>query len=319
AMEELDKLNKKKGVATNAMALFLAINSSNVALLPLGAIAIRAAAGSTNPGSIIITTLMATTCSTVVAVLAVKLLQCLPRYRLVGEEVVLQQDVSPSLEEESEKEGDNHASVPALVRWTTLLLFFGAVVWGIFSYLQNTTLPLSDAVQTILSQWLLLLLMGGILVWGLMKQVKVYESLIEGAKEGFQVAIRIIPFLVAILVAVGMFRASGGLEFLISLISPLTNLIGMPAETLPMAILRPLTGSGAFGVMTETLKTYGPDSLIGNIVSTMQGSTETTFYIFAVYCGAIGVKNVRHALPACLLADAAGFLAAVYACRWLLG
>jgi len=149
--------------------------------------------------------------------------------------------------------------------------------------------------------------------------VRVYDSLVEGAKQGFQVALRIIPYLVAILVLVGMFRASGGLGLLVSVVSPITSLIGMPAEALPMAILRPLTGSGAFGVAAEAMKTYGPDSLIGYMVSTFQGSTETTFYVLAVYFGAIGIKETRHTVPACLLADVAGITAAVFIVNLMFG
>ena len=154
-------------------------------------------------------------------------------------------------------------------------------------------------------------LIAGLTLYGWQQGVRVYESLVAGAKQGFDVALRIIPYLVAILVAVGMLRASGGIDWLAILISPLTNLIGMPAEALPMAVLRPLTGSGAFGVMAEAMNAHGPDSLIGYMVSTFQGSTETTFYTLAVYFGAVSIVRTRHALPACLLADIAGILSAV--------
>ena len=152
-----------------------------------------------------------------------------------------------------------------------------------------------------------------------MRRVSVYDSLVEGAKQGFQVAIRIIPYLVAILVMVGMFRSSGGLEILVSLIAPVTTLIGMPPEALPMAILRPLTGSGAFGVAADAMSTHGPDSLVGYMVSTYSGSTETTFYTLAVYFGAVGVRKTRHTVPACLAADVAGILAATFIVNLLLG
>jgi spore maturation protein B len=148
--------------------------------------------------------------------------------------------------------------------------------------------------------------------WGLFKKVKVYEVFIEGAKDGFNVAIRIIPYLVAMLAAIGIFRASGALELLISVLSPITNLIGMPPETLPMALMRPLSGSGSLGIMTELMNVHGPDSLIGIMASTMYGSSETTFYVLAVYFGAVGVKNTRHAVPTGLIADFAGMLAAVW-------
>jgi len=144
--------------------------------------------------------------------------------------------------------------------------------------------------------------------------VKVYEVVTEGAKEGFQVAIRIIPFLVAIFVAIGMFRASGALDILNSIIQPATELIGMPPEALPMALIRPLSGSGAFGIMSEIV-TSDPDSFLSFLVSTMQGSTETTFYVLAVYFGAVGISRSRHALPVALIADAAGIFAALFICH----
>jgi spore maturation protein B len=148
--------------------------------------------------------------------------------------------------------------------------------------------------------------------WGLFKKVKVYEVFVEGAKDGFNVAIRIIPYLVAMLAAIGIFRASGALELLIALLAPVTNLIGMPPETLPMALMRPLSGSGSLGIMTELMNVHGPDSLIGIMASTMYGSSETTFYVLAVYFGAVAVKNTRHAVPTGLIADLAGMLAAVW-------
>ncbi|HSQ76129.1 MAG TPA: spore maturation protein [Bacteroidota bacterium] len=151
--------------------------------------------------------------------------------------------------------------------------------------------------------------------WGLVKKVKVYEVFVEGAKDGFNVAIRIIPYLVAMLVAIGIFRASGALELMIAVLGPATNLIGMPPETLAMALMRPLSGSGSLGIMTELMKVHGPDSLIGIMASTMYGSSETTFYVLAVYFGAVGVKNTRHAVPTGLLADLAGMLAAVWICN----
>ena len=156
-------------------------------------------------------------------------------------------------------------------------------------------------------------------LFGWSRGVRVYESLVEGAKEGFNVAVRIIPFLVAIVVGMGMFRASGGMEILGQLLTPLTSLIGMPAVAFPMALLRPLTGSGAMGYMVETMNAHGPDSLIGYMVSTYQGSTETTFYVLAVYFGAVRVTRTRHALPACLLADVAGILAATFIVNLLFG
>lgn len=147
--------------------------------------------------------------------------------------------------------------------------------------------------------------------YALFKKIKVYEAFTEGAKEGFDTAVRIIPFLVAMLVSIGVFRASGVLDLLIKVISPVTEIIGMPAETLPMALIRPLSGGGATGVMSELINTHGPDSLIGRMVSVMMGSTETTFYVLAVYFGAVSISKTRHALAAGLIADVVGILAAV--------
>ena len=148
--------------------------------------------------------------------------------------------------------------------------------------------------------------------WGILKKVKVYEVFVEGAKEGFTTAVRIIPYLVAMLVAIGIFRASGALDLLTRLLGPLTGLIGMPPETLAMALMRPLSGSGSLGVMTELMKVHGPDSLIGVMASTMYGSSETTFYVLAVYFGSVGIRDTRHAVPVGIIADIAGMLAAVW-------
>lgn len=154
-----------------------------------------------------------------------------------------------------------------------------------------------------------------IIAFGIAKKVKMYEAFVEGAKGGFEVAIKIIPFLVAILVVIGMFRASGAMGYLVTLISPLADLIGMPAEALPVAFMRPLSGSGSLGLVTEIMKTHGPDSFIGRLVSTMYGSTETTFYVLAVYFGSVGIKKTRHAVPAGLLADLAGLLGSLIICK----
>ncbi len=155
--------------------------------------------------------------------------------------------------------------------------------------------------------------------WGIIKKVKVYEVFVEGAKDGFNVAVRIIPYLVAMLAAIGIFRASGAMELLTTVLAPITRLIGMPSEALPMALMRPLSGSGSLGIMTEIMKVHGSDSFLGVLVSTMYGSSETTFYVLAVYFGTVAVKNTRHAVPTGLIADVAGMLAAVWICRLVFG
>jgi len=156
-----------------------------------------------------------------------------------------------------------------------------------------------------------------VLCWGLAKKVKVYEVFIEGAKDGFTTAVKVIPYLVAMLVAIGVFRASGAMDVVVALLSPVTKLIGMPADVLPLALLRPLSGSGSMGLMTELMKVNGPDSFIGVLASTMFGSSETTFYVLAVYFGSVGIKNTRHALPAGLIADLFGMLGALFIVRIL--
>jgi len=167
---------------------------------------------------------------------------------------------------------------------------------------------LINAIAVLAIPLVLVLFLG----WGIVKKVKVYEVFVEGAKDGFNVAIRIIPYLVAMLMAIGIFRASGAMELLTDLLAPVTMLIGMPPETLPMALMRPLSGSGSLGIMTELMSVHGPDSLIGILASTMYGSSETTFYVLAVYFGSVNVRNTRHAVPTGLIADVAGMLAAVW-------
>lgn len=158
-----------------------------------------------------------------------------------------------------------------------------------------------------------------IVVYGAFKKVKIYEAFVEGAKEGFQVAVRIIPYLVAMLVAIGVFRAGGAMELLSAVIAPVTNLIGMPSEALPMAIIRPLSGSGALGVMGEIFKAHGPDSLVGRMVSVMMGSGETTFYVLAVYFGSVSVYRTRHAVTAGIIADIVAVVTSVWLVRLIWG
>jgi spore maturation protein B len=177
---------------------------------------------------------------------------------------------------------------------------------------------LADSIS-LLSILAIPLLVVVILLFGWIKKVKLYETFIEGAKEGFQVGVRIIPYLVAMLAAIGIFRTSGAMDILSTLISPLTNLIGMPPETLPMALVRPLSGSGALGVMSETISHYGPDSLIGRMTAVMMGSGETTFYVLALYFGSVGISRSRQAVPAGIIADIAGILASIWIVRLVFG
>ncbi len=309
AMQELDKLNPQKGTATNAMVLFLAINTSSVTILPTGVIALRAAAGSADPAGIVPTTLVATICSTAIAITTAKLLQ---RYFAV-------KPLPPEEQAEQPEEAvEDSAGAPAMQggseaypTWVSMLVL--AAIAGF--------VPLTVLYGNVIAPWIIPGLMVGLLGFGVAKRVQVYEAFVEGGKEGFQVALRIIPYLVAILVAVGMFRASGALDLLIRPLGAITNLVGLPPEALPMALLRPLSGSGAYGVMASIIEdpAVGPDSYTGYLVSTLQGSTETTFYVLAVYFGAVQIKRIRHALAAGLSADVAGVIAAVLICSLLYG
>jgi spore maturation protein SpmA len=322
AMSELERLNPHPGVASNAMVLFLAINTSAITLFPpTGTIAVRDAAGSSDPFVIWLPTLIATTCSTLAAVGTYFLLRGLPMFRprpRVGEAPTEEAETPPP-----------ELEIPKVRRWQPMNRWRRLLVWGcLLALLAGLSLDLSERVAdagvregllAIVRTWLFPLLVVGLLLVGVAGRVPVYESAIEGAREGLQVAVRIVPYLVAILVAVAMFRASGALDLLIAALDPLTSRIGFPAEALPMALLRPLSGSGAFGVMSEILTTQGPDSFVGLLTSTLQGSTETTFYVLALYLGAARVRDGRHALAACLAGDVAGFLGATAACHWFFG
>ncbi|MGI5880704.1 MAG: spore maturation protein [Syntrophomonadaceae bacterium] len=167
------------------------------------------------------------------------------------------------------------------------------------------------------SRWAIPFLLLTVPVYGFVKKVPVYESFVEGAQEGFTTAIKIIPFLVGMMVSISVFRASGAMEYLTQILSPVTNYLGAPAEVLPLAIMRPLSGSGVLGMATELMRVYGPDSLIGRIASTMQGTTDTTFFVLTVYFGAVGIKKFRYAVVTGLTADITGFIASVYICNLL--
>lgn len=304
AMQELDRLNPHKGTATNAMALFLAINTSSVTLLPTGVIAIRAASGSNDPAGIVATTLIATICSTTIAIVTAKLLQ--GRFKTPAHDALTEPE--DPIEPQEALPADASAAYPL---WASALAL-GALIGFV---------PLTIFFGPAIAPWIIPGLMIAFLSFGMLRGVPIYESFVEGAKDGFGVAIKIIPYLVAILVAVGMFRASGAMALLIEPIGLITAPFGLPAEALPMALMRPLSGSGAYGIMVAIITDpmIGPDSYTGYLVTTLQGSTETTFYVLAVYFGAVQIRRVRHALFAALAADAAGIAAAVGACLLLFG
>jgi len=301
AMQELDRINLHKGTASNAMVLFLAINTSSVTILPTGVIAVRAAAGSADPAGIVATTLFATICSTTVAIIAAK---SLSRFFPMGPKPAPVAEQAPEAEPEALPEDPG-----AYPTWVSF-----AALAGILSLV-----PLTILWGKAIAPWIVPGLMVALLGFGALRGVKVYEMFVEGARDGFQVAIRIIPYLVAILVAVAMLRVSGGLDLLVQPLGLLTAPFGLPAEALPMALLRPLSGSGAYGIMVSILGEFGPDSYVGYLVSTMQGSTETTFYVLAVYFGAVGIRRIRHALAAGLIADVTGVVSAVAIVSWLYG
>ncbi len=324
AMRELSTLSERPGIASNAMVLFLAINTSAITVLPpIGTIGIRAQTGSADPWAIWVPTLIATTCSTLTAVTAFFLLSRVPAFDVSRRAAVSAPDPAGGddlpevdLHDAGVPERPRSAGRTGLVWLTTVALAAGVVL-----HFTSATgdVGLVEAFKVFASDWLMPLLVVSLLLVGVAGRIDVYDSMIAGAKEGLEVAVRIVPYLVAILTAVAMLRASGALDAFIGVLDPLTSPLGVPAEVLPMAILRPLSGSGALGIMSEILTTYGPDSFIGYLTSTLMGSTETTFYVLALYLGAAGVVDGRHALLACILGDFGGFLGAVFACHWFFG
>lgn len=320
AMQELDRLNPFKGTASNAMVLFLAINTSSVTLLPTGVISLRAAAGSADPAGIVPTTLFATICSTTVAIVMAKLTQRYWPTKPMTDVAAGAADGAAGATAEADFEA---ATEDADQLRDAERVGVGYRPWVSFAVLAGVValIPLSVIYGRAIAPWIIPGLIVGLLGFGVVRRVRIYEVFIEGARDGFQVAIRITPYLVAILVAVAMFRASGALALLVTPLGQLTAPLGLPAEALPMALLRPLSGSGAYGVLASIINdpAIGPDSYTGYLVSTFQGSTETTFYVLAVYFGAVGIRNIRHAIVAALTADAAGIAAAVFICSVLYG
>jgi spore maturation protein SpmA len=305
AMEELDKLNTDKGTATNAMCTFLAINTAGLTFIPASAIAIRAAMGSSDPAIIIGTSVFGATCATIVGIASAKILEKFS---------IKRNDFFGWLK-------SNLKSIFFLIAVVAALSIliaagFGKLIGSALGFINPNQFKYIIQVISILAIPFIILIF---ITYGMIKKVKVYEKFIEGAKEGFNVAIRIIPYLVAMLVAIGIFRAGGAMDYLIYILSPITNFIGMPAEALPMALMRPLSGSGSLGVMSEIMKVHGTDSLIGILSSTFYGSSETTFYVIAVYFGSVNISRIRHALAAGLLADIAGVLGAVFIVKLLFG
>ena len=289
AMEGLQELNPKKDSASNPMIMFLVLNTSGLTLIPISIMVYRAQMGAAQPTDVFVPILLATFFSTLAGIITVSIYQ---RINLLNR---------------------------------TILLFLGSmslVVAGIiyaFSTLSRTQI---DVYSTTIANVFLFIIIIGFIVAGIRKKVNVYDAFVEGAKEGFGTAVRIIPYLVAILVAIGVFRASGAMDYLIGGVENLVKLCGINSDFvggLPTAIMKPLSGSGARGLMVDAMTTYGADSFVGRLACIFQGSTDTTFYILAVYFGSVGIAKTRHAVPCGLIADFAGIISAIFICYLFFG
>ena len=284
AMEGLQELNPKKDTATNPMIMFLVINTSGLTLIPISIMVYRAQLGAAQPTDVFVPILIATFISTLAGIIAVALYQ---RINLLNRTILL------------------------FLGGATL--FIAGIIW-FFSTLSQDQI---DLYSTTFANVFLFVIIIGFIAAGIHKKVNVYDAFIEGAKEGFTTAVRIIPYLVAILVAIGVFRASGCMDYLTQGIASLVEMRGLNSDfvgALPTALMKPLSGSGARGLMVDAMSTYGADSFVGRLACIFQGSTDTTFYILAVYFGSVGVAKTRHAVPCGLLADLAGILAAIFVC-----
>lgn len=284
AMEGLQELNPKKDTASNPMIMFLVLNTSGLTLIPIGIMVYRAQLGAAQPTDVFVPILLATFFSTLAGIIAVSLYQ---RINLLNR---------------------------------TILLFLGGtslIIASIIYFLSMLSRQQIDIYSTTTANVFLFVIIIGFIVAGMRKKINVYDAFVEGAKEGFTTTVRIIPYLVAILVAIGVFRASGCMDYLIEGIANLVNLCGINSDfvgALPTALMKPLSGSGARGLMVDAMNTYGADSFVGRLSCIFQGSTDTTFYILAVYFGSVGVVRTRHAVPCGLLADLAGIIAAILIC-----
>lgn len=324
AMTELNRLNPFKGTATNAMCMFLAINTSSIALLPLGVIGVRAAEGCLEPAAIFLPGLIATSASTLVGISAALFLArrdktYLAAYRAATEDQPAASSTDSVQGKEDLPDYSSLLSTPGIIAkvfsWTFLLIFFLALIYNALT----TSDLLAFLTKDVPTHWLMPMLMLLIVCYGMARGVKIYEAVTEGAKQGFEIAVRIIPFLVAILVAIAMLRESVTLFLQSDLVDLsswkfLTEQNFLPLEVLPMALIRPLSGSGAFGVMSDLVQ-QAPNSYNAFLASIMSGSTETTFYVLAVYFGSAGIVKIRHALTAALLADATGILTSCVVAR----
>lgn len=284
AMEQLQQLNTKKDTATNPMIMFLVLNTSGLTLIPVSIMVYRAQLGAAQPTDIFIPILLATFFSTISGIIITSLYQ---RINLLNKVMIL-----------------TVGGMCAVV---------AAIIWG-FGQLDKDQM---NIVSTTVANILLMTIIVGFILAGVRKKVNVYDAFIEGAKEGFQTAVRIIPYLVAILVGIGVFRASGAMDMMINGIKWCVEACGRNTDfvgALPTALMKPLSGSGARGMMVDVMTTYGADSFVGRLSCIFQGSTDTTFYILAVYFGSVGIRYTRHAVACGLLADLAGVIAAIAIC-----
>lgn len=284
AMEGLQELNPRKDTASNPMIMFLVLNTSSLTLIPISIMVYRAQLGAAQPTDVFVPILLATFFSTLAGIITVSLYQ---RINLLNR---------------------------------TILLFLGGtslLIGGIIYFFTTLDRAQIDAYSTTFANVFLFVIIIGFILAGVRKKINVYNAFVDGAKEGFQTAVRIIPYLVAILVSIGVFRASGSMDFLIQGISSLIDWCGIDNQfvgALPTALMKPLSGSGARGLMVDAMSTYGADSFVGRLACIFQGSTDTTFYILAVYFGSVGITKTRHAVPCGLLSDLAGILAAIFIC-----
>ena len=284
AMEGLQELNTKKDTASNPMIMFLVLNTSGLTIIPISIMVYRAQMGAAQPTDVFVPILLATFFSTLAGIISVSLYQ---RINLLNR--------------------------------TILLTLGGASVFiaGIIWLFRTMDKELINAYSTTTANVLLFVIIIGFLLAGVRKKINVYDAFVEGAKEGFSTAVRIIPYLVAILVAIGVFRTSGCMDYIIQGFTSLLNACGINSDfvgALPTALMKPLSGSGARGMMVDAMNTYGADSFVGRLACIFQGSTDTTFYILAVYFGSVGVSRTRHAVQCGLLADFVGIIAAILIC-----
>ena len=281
AMEQLQTLNPNKETATNPMIMFLVLNTSGLTLIPISIMVYRAQLGAAQPTDVFIPILLATFFSTVAGIIITSIYQ---RINLLNRTMLL--------------------------TLGGMALVVGAIIWG-FGQLDKDQM---NIVSTSVANILLMTIIVAFVLAGMKHHINVYDAFVEGAKEGFTTAVRIIPYLVAILVAIGLFRASGAMDMLINGVATLVKALGGNSDfvgALPTALMKPLSGSGARGMMVDAMTTYGADSFVGRLSCIFQGSTDTTFYILAVYFGSVGIRNMRHAVPCGLLADFAGVIAAI--------